>query len=306
MTNAFHLEGSEWRAVKVGPEVVGWAAPYKASTSRKIIRADITVLMGDGRFDLNVDKLPARLMGPSHNWDGHYITEELIYFLYYGQSFRLRVPDDSLSVSGAGEIVYSQRTRETLNIGLSKLFNAFRFMVQSDLHALTTPTDVVRKYAELDAYGYPKSFLRQMTWRGKPLCLLPQESQMLVRVVKDGLTTATPGGDRYLHVGLGKLRTLMNSTPFSSFVEWQVRPHYGGYRTQPKNVFFIRASTSEEYETALTIFQSPTLLKKYSVGAGHPDIPDATFFLARAGDPLEDWVDGEVVGVGEMTNLLSS
>lgn len=292
--NEIETDEGQWRAVQVGTETVGWIGPEKQPIYRGFVQARITVLMGDGHYSLNATDLAvATLQHAAHGEEQQSVNG----LLYYSRCFRARVPDASLDLSDVGEVVYSERSIETLNTVLRKLFSATNFEVQSNLHS-ETPVGVVRKFAELTSYGYPKLFLGEMTWRGKSLNCLLQDTEALVRVIKTEGTTATPNGDRYKDAGLA-IRTFADSTPFRSFVEWQTRTHYSSSRKTPENVFLIRASTPQEYAIGRNILQSERLLKSF-MKLRSERTSDATFFLVRADDPLEEWVDGEVLSVKKL------
>lgn len=295
----------------IGPDLLGWAGPHVHTDRPSESGADIAVLMGDGRFDINVADFRREL------WSVRETVEDLLNeededlvregTAYY-RHFRVAFPVGSLDISDVGEIEYSTRTVVTLCIGLTKFFKAMTVMVQSELHACATPTEVVRKCAELATYKYPSELLKWgMYWRGMKLrIVLRQRIEIIAAKPKPeepyiGLLPAKR------HREFGPTGDLQGDTPFRAVVEAHTREDYGysGYSFEvPENTFLIRAFSEYEQTMGRTLIGSYDLLKRFSEATGRAMMPDAIFFICTAGDSLEEWVDGEVFSVPELAELI--
>lgn len=295
------LENGEWDAVKVGPETLGWMGPNKPLVGvKRTTYADLAVLMGDGQFEVSPLEM-AQIAYKSESPES--VTTAMM--LKYNRKFAVHVPTGSLDISDTGEIVYSERSKDALYTASTKLFCAVMDRIQSELNAEETPVGVVRKCAELMLHGYSTYFFIRLSWRGTQLNELLRDSEMLVCVTsKDDVIPLVSTSDRYRYMGFGKIRNLHASTPFSSFVDWQMRTHFDNGNTVPSNVFLIRASSTEELKQGTYICKSDSLLKKFLAVTGRANISDATFFLTPVGDPLEEWIDGEVLSVKELAGLI--
>lgn len=279
-------EELRWRAVKVGPETVGWVGPNIPVQSKDGLQAKITVRMGEEDFSLNASELGVIwMMVDSIDTD---ITP---WITCYSKHLRIRMPVDSLEMNDIGFLAFSKHSAEVWHAALSRLFSAIAFEVQSELHALETPIEVVGKCAELYAYGYPFQHCEELNWRGQVLDELFDSSDMRVLVVNNALTPMKR--NPYPYTGRGPNETRSAISGFGSFVSWQTRNGSDLTRTSPENVFLICAASLEEFEQGQLPMQDETLMTSFLTDNGRADVLEATFFLCLAGDPLEEWVDGE-------------
>lgn len=287
--NELEFEEGEWQAVQIGPETVGWLGPH-LPLEQDYLQAEIRVLIGERTIDLNVFALSLALIGGRAFEDMKIVTR----MIDYHRRFAIRVPVGSLDSEPGSVIVYSPRTLETLHTVLNKLFVAVSFIVQADLHKCKTPVEVVRKCAELDAYGYPYVLWKQFMWRGILLDNLLRNTEMKVRVLNNDPTSTE---DNPYDNNLERITRLPKASHFGSFVSWQTRNGYDISRTVPENVFLIRTSSQEEYEEGRQLLQDDASLINFLTSTEGEEIKDATFFMCPAGNPLEEWVDGKVLTV---------
>lgn len=288
------LDSGEWNAVKVGPETVGWIGPHMSFS--RYAHGEVTVLMGDRRLPLDVlDFLMNRFAFP------HFPRPEKVVtaLLNYNRLFAVPVPADSLDVTDAGKIDFSERSVETLNSALSKFFAACVDRIQAELHALAMPVEVVRKYAELIHHRYYRDYCDALTWRGRPLNEVSKGTQVRVRTIK---FVSPDYGYRSVS---WNLETVPPSNSFHSLTQHQTRSEYDNSRILPENVFVIKVSSDEEYEMGRNLLKKEEPVKRYLV-ATHPNVLDASFFLCQTGDPLEDWIDGEVISLEQFVAVAGS
>lgn len=288
--------GEGWKAVNVGPVTVGWVGPYIPVRSKSYIQAHITAFMGFKSFRLNIVELGLALFDIDGFWNN---TDIVARMIYSSRRFAIRLPVGSLDLDDRGNIIYSKRSTETLHAALDRLFSAVICEVQAELHTCETPIEVVRKFAEFGAYGYPYEQCEDLRWRGLLLDNLLARTEMLVRVVED--VPVSVNRNTYRHAGLGKIRMLPRTSKFGSFVSWQTRSDYDHTRVTPEDVFLIRASSQEEYEQGQQLLQDEVLLWDFLIANGFWSAQDASFFLCPAGDPLEEWVDGTVLTVKDFS-----
>lgn len=288
------LESKEWNAVRVGPETVGWAGPYRKDEHTMQI-AVITVMMGDRDLPFSTKMVLDSFWSSDMNKLPPDTYEEVAFvqnLLGYGRCFAVRVPDNSLDVED-GQILYTERSMEVLYIVLYKLFTAFVAEVQSDLNT-RNPIEVVRKFAELYHYDFPEPVYENLTWRGRKLNDLTHGTTLQAKAVTTGPSARFP----YLKLP-GELR-------FDAFVEWQTRAGFNFDRIFPENVFLIKGSSPEEYKLIEQWFDMPDVLEKHLARIRPTEkCADATFLLCRTGDALEDWVDGEVLSVQEFSRAMA-
>lgn len=282
------LEGGEWSAVQVGPETLGWVGPYLPAHRFNLHKADITVLMGDDTFEMDVVSL---MLAQRH---GIELSSQASVIDMSGHSrfFAVRVPAASLDIS-SGEIVYSEQSVQVLYTALAKFFSAYVAMVQSELHELVTPVEVVRKFTELVFHKYPSFQREKLTWRGQNLNLVSKGTKAQVSVVQRKKVNRNP------YTGHWGFRELPGKRPFASLVSWQTRSYFGPRKT-PENVIHVRASSMQEFELGKHYFGIQGLLDKYLMET-QPTLSEATFFLTVEGDVLEEWIDGDTVSMEEFT-----
>lgn len=282
-------DSEEWSAVMVGPLTMGWIGPNTpANAVTKLAHADITILMGDRSFPLSMETYAwMRFASPDER------PEKIVTsMLTYHRRFAVPVPVGSLEVTHEGVLAYSTRSVETLNFALSKFFNACVDKIQSDLNALTSPLEVVRKYAELCHYGYPKDLRDALTWRGQVLTDVSRGTKVRVRTVKID-------ADLDHHSGVWKLESNPPPKSFNALVKHHTRFEYDSSRIFPENVFILQASSDEEYEMGVSLLKGREVAERYLI-VTYPDVLlDASFFLCQTGDPLEEWIDGEVLSLEE-------
>lgn len=292
------LEDGEWQTIQIGPEIVGWVGPHDTVKYQNFVQAEITVFSGDQKIDLNITALGIALL----SIEAYANIENVMRMLYYSRRFAIRIPEGSLEDVPGSVITYSPRTTETLHTALDKLFSAVSFMVQAELHECESPVKVVRKYATLDAHGYPSQLLGELTWRGLLLNDLLTNTELKARVVDYDSTPVRKA--QYRNGNLGSIQMVPDCSEFGSFVSWQTRSNFNYTRAVPENVFLLLASSQEEYEQGKQLLQDETSLTRFLTTVEHKEITDATFFVCPAGDPLEEWVDGEVLSVEDFLLLL--
>lgn len=286
------LKDGEWSAVQVGPETLGWVGPYM-SIDCALSLADITILMGDNILPLDATVFSLGLLDP---FSQNHFRGSVKSLLNYCKRFAVHVPAGSLDISDEGEINYSGRSLETLRLVLSKFFAACADEIQANLHTLATPAEVVRKYAELMHYGYPTALCEALTWRGRLLSDIPQGTQVQVQTVRFGAFSTYPYSG---HWNLGQVQ---RSDVFTSLVEWQTRISFDESRVIPENVFLVETTSDKEHELGKRLFQTPDLLRRYLTKI-RPEVKDASFFLCQTGDPLEEWIDGEVISMKDFSKF---
>lgn len=286
-------EGDEWSAVRVGPAIVGWVGPYREEPWGFREGADITVLIGDRELPLSPSLLISNLRAEhfSHEQDQQRNREEITVIremLDYTRCFAVRVPVNSLDVSLDDSssyewIVHTTLSLNTLQTTLYRFCVAFMAEVQASLHMMT-PVEVSRKYAELSHYRYP--WLDQLTWRGRTLDEIASGTTMEVISISQQHSF-------YPYLDLpGPMR-------FGSFVERQTRASFHSDRVLPENVFVIRTSSPEEFESVqLLMLERRELLQMYLTQI-RPTALDASFFFMLKGDVLEEWIEGEVISLDE-------
>lgn len=289
LMSELNFEDGDWQAVQIGPETVGWIGPHAEKMHPDLAEAQIRVFTGDETINLNLFALCLALIS-----GGFENTDIVTKMINYTRRFAVRVPVGSLDSEPGSVISYTPRTTENLHTALHKLFSAASRMIQADLHKCNTPIEVVRKCAELDAHGYPHELWEDFTWRGILLDDLFQRTKMKVRVLKN-YAPLPEGRNPYHNIDFGALRLLPYCSYFGSFVSWQTRNGYDVSRTAPENVFLIRATSPAEYEEGRQLLQEDTSLTNLLAARKREGVKDATFFLCPAGDPLEEWVDGEWV-----------
>lgn len=309
-----NLDDEGWSAVKVGPDTLGWIGPNTpASTS--VRDATVTILMGDSSFPLDVLGfcVMQQFSAPDDRFNGF-----LKSMLAYSRSFVVRVPEGSLDVSDKAmvvvypkpsnvdlppisreNIVFSRLSVDTLLSALMKFFTACTAKIQSELHELDAPVEVVRKYAELSYYRYPEALRGALTWRGRLLNGLSEGTTLRVRAIRVGVF------ENDYHSILWNLANLPASISFSSLVQQQTREVYGCSRVSPENVFIVKASSDEEYEMGMDLLRRREIAENYLIAA-RPDMLDASFFLCQKGDTLEDWIDGEELSLEEFAKVSGS
>lgn len=291
--DSLDLESGAWNAVKVGPETVGWIGPNRPFARRvmsDVAIADITILMGDSRFSLDVVNFVfMRFILPEHQRPLR-PTKLVMAMLHYSRSFTVPVPVDSLDVTDEGEIDFSERSMETLNSALSKFFTACVAKVQSDLHALTI-SEVIREYAELSHYGYAMDLRDTLTWRGRSLNEVSAGTKVRVGTFK--LDGSNPG----LRSAYWNLGNIPYTNCFNVLINHQTASEYNDY-CKPEYVFILKTVSNEEYELAKTLLKRLEIVEGY-LAAARPEMQNATFFLCQKGDPLEEWIEGEVLSVEE-------
>lgn len=280
------LDSGEWSAVNVGPLTVGWIGSHDFTLTKL---ADITAIMGG--VMLPMDTLQCYSMGysfPDEGLDNAFATN----MLTYNRRFVVSVPAGSINMT-EGAINYSKQTMEILHTILSNFFTPCVDRIQAEFHLLSTPVEVVRKYAELSHYYYPKALRDALTWRGKPLDEVSRGTKTRVRTVRMGAFD-------YGHHSVSW--NLANESPlgaFNSLVKHHIRPQYDDQRILPENVFIIKTSSDEEYEIGKTLLAGEEIATEQYLLSNHPNIQDASFFLCPTGDPLEGWIDGEVLSLEE-------
>lgn len=293
-------EGNWWEAVKIGPETAGWTGPNITVKHTTSMPAKITAFMGDEGFSLNLQELGLAWLGERDPSDKANVFD----WMGYSKHFAVRVPIGSLDIDDRGNVEYSQKSTDILFVMLERLFSALPFEVQAELHKCETPVEVVRKYAELQAHSYPFQ-VGELQWRGLVLNdLVESTATMRVRVVDN-----YPMPERqnpYRTVGRGNIKALSRIADFGAFVSWQTRNAYVrvGFgpkiRATPNNVFLIRASSQEEYEEGQKLLEDEVLIWDVLKAKGRTSVRDASFFICPAGDPLEEWVDGEALTVKDI------
>lgn len=279
--------GGEFSAVSIGPSVVGWVG-----SDLNEFTDDITVRMDSKTYPVHTREFRWKLLESNGSievgnlgFDALRLRKRLV----------LPVPTGSIDIRrDEMGIIYSDKTVRTIMTVLHNFFVAFSAGAKADLHALS-PVEVVRKIANLHVSGYSPDLFGKLAWRGTPLWQLGNDTSVAVRAVRlQSYGTSSPYEGRWdvpslpvTNAGLGSLC----ATPFGKLVDWQVRSQYDSYRSAPHNVIHVRADSPEEYELGYNLL---SLVKTGTMQKFLPDASDAAFFLSLAGDPLEEWIDGEM------------
>lgn len=305
-----NLEDGSWTAVRVGPSVVGWAGSYLnvPPPNSPVLVSDINILLGDRILPLDFlefDKMS--MMRDNDNDDDSGII--IHKFGFYARRFAVRVPVGSLDLTDKGEIDFSERSWDTLRTSLRNLFSALKAAIQAELHT-RSPVEVIRKLVELQSYGYPMAYYNKLSWRGAHPPMTTKGSEMQTVVIRESSDLALPKGkslrnllDADFALPNGEYIPKLSDTSFSLFVNLQsrtsyLRPTSGVPLMAPENVFLIRASSNLEQERAEQLLLDRALLLAF-LSAVKPGAMEASIFLCVKGDPLEEWVDGEVLSARE-------
>lgn len=300
------LDYSDFNAVRIGPEVVGWVGPTRPDREANTFQSDVIIVMGDKTFRLDVQAFQWGYMETQQPDDFDEIAP-VLDMLGYAKRFIVPVPIGSMDVSSLG-ITYNARSLLTLMAAMRNFSIALTGEVQASLHAMT-PVEVVRKFADLVSCNYPDEFARDLVWRGIALNELGQNTTMKVRAAasEPSFGSKTPYTGRWTIQELPRTFSALGSrtpTLFNCLVDWQMRSKYGFDYTAPKNVIHIRANSLEEYELGDNLLGELKILNKY-MAERMPDAPDASFFLSMVGDPLEEWVDGKEISVEDFRAVVS-
>lgn len=286
------LQSEGWTAVRLGPETLGWAGP-NTPVLRNHLGSQITILMNGLEYNLDTSALwqVLTLSNDSFTGGGWQIAakerEYLVQILRWSKCFIIQAPEGSLDVSSS--IVYSEFSVTNLNTILNRFFEALMFDIQRDLNQ-STPVEVVHKYVEMNANQSPYVDMG-LKWRGELLddVIHPQTGK--AAPIRKAVTVRR---------GATALEYLFTpKASFRSFVSWQSKQtlHSNVPHGISENVFIVRLSSPEEMETTSKLLRGSSLHK--FLAKARSDYDDATFFLIFDGDPIEEWIDGEVVGVEE-------
>lgn len=292
-----NLEDGSWTVVRVGPTVVGWIGSNLPLTRGVVTRnTAINILAGDNLLlldFLDLDRSAGRGVNLNKLWEELSIINT---FGYYARHFAVPVPANALDIKDNGGIDLSQRSIEALCASLYCFFTAMSAAVQAELHLLT-PVEVVRKMAELEAYGYPLRYLRKLTWRGGWLLTKFIESGMQVTALKRD-------DEEFKMLGFTPQENVSDMT-FHGFLAHQTRTFFadtGTKRIAPENVFLVRASSNVEREEAKRMISNVEKLERF-IDEVAPNAQEVSIFLCVEGDPAEEWVDGEVFSARDFLNL---
>lgn len=288
------LNESDWNAIRIGPNIVGWVGPEIGRARR------ITVVMGDSHYHFNPRQF-------SH----HYLDDPDLHVATLSNLFGYRryvavpVPVNSLDITDAGQIDFTMRSGKTLMAALHNFYKALTIEIQADLHT-RTPIEAVRKVSELIHSCYTLAPEEKLMWKGNSLDeILEQETTMKVKIVMPvGFDSCYKGFLGVQELSRTRTEGLVGSTGFGLFVDWQLRSGFAAWRAIPENVIHVRAASLEEYETAERFFATGNRLEQY-ITKTLPEATEASVFLSMIGDPLEEWVDGETVTVEEFLAVTS-
>lgn len=304
-----NLEDGSWTTIRVGPSVVGWAGSYlDPLPNTPVLISDINILLGERMLPLDFLELDQISMMRRDD-DGDDRGVLIHKFGFYARRFVVRVPVGSLDLTDGGEIDFSERSWDTLMTSLYNLFSALRASIQAELHTFS-PVEVIRKLVELQSYGYPMSDYNRLSWRGASPPMETKGSGMQAVVIREGGDFGPPNGkfltnllDSDFALPNGKYLPRICDTSFSMFVNLQsrssyLRPKSGVPLIAPENVFLIKAFSDAEQERTERLLLNHHLLLVFLSNV-QPVATEVSIFLCMEGDPLEEWVDGEVVSARE-------
>lgn len=292
----FGVTPDGYTSLKLGSTIVGWTSPplaekddvnyliVKAVVGRKVYDFELNALsVACDAFEIDAHDA----LGVQANYIAHTV---------------LNLPVGSVDLTTHGTLInYTKRTAETLCSALTNFFRLRAAHVQAEMHRKTEP-EVMEMMLALGNSQYSWKHLNRMTWRGTLLTDLIKSSRMMwfEEGVRFGQTTSiSPVAEQAEY--------------FMNFISLQSpsrkRTPWGGVaKFEPKNVFFLKADSDEEYLLGERLFKGShqEYLRMFLREVSDEIIPeyDKVIFFDKADSCLAKWIMGTTVTVNELHKMV--
>lgn len=284
--------------LRLGSTVIGWTPSLSAMLEDQQGAAVITVVMGESIMELDPQEVRANFLYRKTESEFSVISPLFNYVGVYLDPTILNLPAGSLNIDIAGG-AYSPDDVETLFAALSDYLRLLHIYVQSELHR-HPPLEVVKIVRILTNQNYSTDAINELLWRDEMLDELVADSDLL-----------------FFHQGSCGAERVSYVQHFNRFVglhggKLKRKKSGFGFTTEPvpNTVFFLKASTEEEYRLGEKLFHEnymnaliKTLGYNRSADAGDVAKVKCVFFFGSADDRLADWIEGTVIPISEIRRI---